>query len=214
MHQADEPAGAQNTEVARPQASRRDPAELRQRLQAWLRTRLPSGADPRISSFEVPASNGMSSETVLFEAIWREGNTTQTQSLAARVAPDMSAVPVFPVYDLDRQFQVMQLVAASTSVPVPALFWCETDSRPLGAPFFVMQRIDGQVPPDVMPYNFGSWLSEASIAEQRRLQDSTVRVLAQLHGMADAERRFAFLSSRSAEPTALRRHVAELWSYY
>ena len=214
MRHADEPAGAQNNEVARPQASRRDPVELRKRLEVWLRTRLPSDADPRISTLEVPASNGMSSETVLFEATWREGNSTHAQPRVARVAPDMSAVPVFPVYDLDRQFRVMQLVAASTSVPVPGLFWCETDRRPLGAPFFVMQRIEGQVPPDVMPYNFGSWLSEASPAEQRRLQDSTVRVLAELHGIPDAERRFAFLQSRRAEPTALRRHVAELWSYY
>lgn len=214
MQHADEPAGVQNNEVARPQASRRDPVELQQRLEVWLRTRLPPDADPRISTLEVPASNGMSSETVLFEATWREGTSTRAQPLVARVAPDMSAVPVFPVYDLDRQFQVMRLVAASTSVPVPDLFWCETDSRPLGAPFFVMQRIEGQVPPDVMPYNFGSWLSEASPAEQRRLQDSTVRVLAELHGIPDAERRFAFLQSRSAEPTALRRHVAELWSYY
>ena len=213
MQHGDEPAGSTNNEVARPQASRRDPVELQQRLEAWLCTRLPSGAEPRISTLEVPASNGMSSETVLFEATWREGTSTRAQALVARVAPDMSAVPVFPVYDLARQFTVMQSVAASTAVPLPELFWCEPDSRPLGAPFFVMQRVEGQVPPDVMPYNFGSWLSQASPAEQRRLQDATVRVLADLHGIPDAERRFAFLQS-GGEGSALGRHVAELWAYY
>ena len=44
-----------------------------------------------------------------------------------------------------------------------AMFWNEPSPEPLGAPFFVMSRVDGQVPPDVMPYNFGdSWLFDAS----------------------------------------------------
>jgi aminoglycoside phosphotransferase (APT) family kinase protein len=214
VQEHNERAAVQGSETARPQASRRDLAELKHRLESWLARQLPAGAEPRVSALEVPASNGMSSETVLFGATWREGDSARAESLVARVAPEASTVPVFPVYDLDRQFQVMRLVAATTSVPVPHVYWSEPDSAPLGAPFFVMERVEGQVPPDIMPYNFGSWLSEATAAEQTRLQDSSVGILAQLHGIDHAEETFGFLNLRRPEPTALKRHVADQWSFY
>ena len=214
MQQQREETGAKNSEVARPPASRRDLADLKERLEHWMACQLPAGAEPRVSGLEVPASNGMSTETVLFDATWRENDRTRAESLVARVAPDASTVPVFPVYDLDRQFQVMRLVAALTSVPVPRVYWSEPDSGPLGTPFVVMERVEGQVPPDVMPYNFGSWLSDATAAEQTKLQESSVGILAKLHAIENAEEKFAFLNSKRPEATPLRRHVAEQWSYY
>ena len=204
----------QQSEVARPQASRRDPDELKQRLECWLARHLPAAAAPRIATLDVPASNGMSSETVLFDASWQEDGTAQTASLVARVAPDPSAVPVFPTYDLDRQFQVVRLVGETSSVPVPRVYWSEPDAGPLGAPFFVMERVHGRVPPDVMPYNFGSWLSEASLENQMQLQAASVRILADLHAVDDAEQRFGFLASGRPGATPLRRHVAEQWAFY
>ncbi len=206
---------AQSASTARPQTSRRDLGDLQGRLEAWMARRLPGGAEPRVSDLVVPSANGMSSETVLFGASWREGGASRSASLVARVAPETSAVPVFRVYDLDRQFQVMRLVGEKTSVPVPRGLWSEPDAEPLGTPFFVMERVEGQVPPDVMPYNFGSWLKDASPAEQTRLQESTVGVLAALHGIPDAEQTFSFLRDpERPEPTALARHVADQWAFY
>jgi aminoglycoside phosphotransferase (APT) family kinase protein len=207
-------AGTQNSEVARPPASRRDLADMQHRLESWLARQLPAGAEPRVSALEVPAANGMSSETVLFDAAWREGEAARAESLVARVAPEASSVPVFRTYDLDRQFRVMRQVAATSSVPVPRGYWSEPDSGPLGTPFFVMERVQGQVPPDVMPYNFGSWLKDATAAEQARLQTSSVGILAQLHAIKHPEETFGFLDLQRPEPTALKRHVADQWSFY
>jgi aminoglycoside phosphotransferase (APT) family kinase protein len=122
---------------------------------------------------------------------------------------------VFPTYDMERQFQVMRLVGEHSSVPVPPVWWLELDARALGTPFFVMGRVDGQVPPDVMPYNFGdSWLYDASGADRSRLQDSIVDVLAQLHGIAQPEETFAFLRYEQPGSTALRRHIADRSAWY
>jgi aminoglycoside phosphotransferase (APT) family kinase protein len=203
-----------DSEVARPSTSRRDLADLKRRLEAWIARQLPAQAEPRVSALEIPASNGMSSDTVLFDLTRQEGGVTRTEALVARVAPEPSAMPVFRVYDLDRQFQMMRLVAALTAVPIPPLYWSEPDSAPLGVPFFVMGRVEGQVPPDLMPYNFGSWLSEASPAEQSRLQESSVGLLAQLHAIEHAEQTFAFLNLKHPRPTALGRHIAEQWAFY
>jgi aminoglycoside phosphotransferase (APT) family kinase protein len=201
-------------EVAKPKTSTRDREDVRRRLERWLEARLPEAAAPRVSGLEAPERNGLSSETLLFEAEWTEAGEPRREALVARLAPDASAVPVFPSYDLERQYRVMELVARHTAVPVPRVFWCETDEAALGAPFFVMERVEGRVPPDVMPYNFGSWLSEAGEQEQRQLQDASIGVLAQLHSIPDAAEVFCFLEIEGDEPTPLARHVADQWGYY
>jgi aminoglycoside phosphotransferase (APT) family kinase protein len=182
----------------------------------WLGERV---ADPQVSELVVPESNGMSSETLLFDASWRASNGSEstgrvTQRCAARLSPDPNAAPVFPVYDLERQFRVMRLVQARSRVPVPRTLWLEPDPGAIGSPFFVMERVDGVVPPDVMPYPFGSWLSEASRADQERLQDSSVRVLAELHGADVTGEDIAFLQLDRPGDSALRRHLAEQRAYY
>jgi aminoglycoside phosphotransferase (APT) family kinase protein len=162
----------------------------------------------------------MSSETLLFDASWREpkssgpAGTSVSQQCAARLAPDPAAAPVFPVYDLARQFNVIRLVERRSSVPVPRTLWLEPDPEAIGTPFFVMERVEGIVPPDVMPYPFGSWLSEASREDQARLQDSAVRVLADLHGADVFPEDVAFLELDRPGDTALRRHVADTLAYY
>jgi aminoglycoside phosphotransferase (APT) family kinase protein len=204
-----------STEAERPAVSHRDPEELRTRLQSWLAAHLPDGAEAVVSSVHTPERNGMSSETVLFDLERTDVGGRTTTPYVARLAPEASAVPVFPTYDFDRQFRVMRLVADATSVPVPPAPWFEPGADAVGSPFFVMERVDGEVPPDVMPYNFGdSWLYDADAADQSRLQESSVSVLGQIHdidlGSVDA----TFLDLARPEPTPLRRHVAEQWDYY
>jgi aminoglycoside phosphotransferase (APT) family kinase protein len=198
-----------------PQVSTRDLGELHDRLVAWLTTKLAADAHPTVSELSTPGSNGMSSETVLFDASWTSGDGVRTEALVARLAPDPANLPVFPTYELDNQFKVMQTVGELGAAPVPPVFWSEPSPEPLGTPFIVMGRVDGVVPPDVMPYNFGdNWLFDASAEEQRRLEDSSIATLAALHGIADAQQTFPFLASARPERTALQRHVGATWDYY
>jgi len=195
----------------RPTTSTRDRDDLHRRLVTWLAGKV---TDPRVSELVVPESNGMSSETLLFEASWHEDGGERIQACAARLRPDPANVPVFPVYDLKRQFEVMRLVADHSSVPVPRTLWFEPDDAHIGSPFFVMERVDGIVPPDIMPYPFGSWLSEAAPADQQRLQTSSVRVLAELHDMDVTPQDLAFLEFDRPGHSALRRHVADTAAFY
>ncbi|MGW5071607.1 phosphotransferase family protein [Rhodococcus sp. NPDC004095] len=209
--------GENFSEVARPSDSRRDPEQLRTALQSWLTGRLPDGADPRVCEVHLPDANGMSSETILFDAEWTEDGTRRTHDLVARIEPGATSMPVFPSYDMGTQFDVMKAVGELSAVPVPATYWSEPDPAALGAPFFVMQRIQGEVPPDVMPYNFGSWLSEATPEQRRALQDASVEVLAQLHAIPDPVRHFGFLRLHDAGSSAeesFRAHLARQRGYY
>ena len=202
------------TEAPNPKRSSRDPEELRARMEAWLATRLPAGADPRVPEVTSPSSNGMSSETLLFEAAWTEDGASRSGQFVARVEPDPADVPVFRKYDLGQQFRLMQLVREKTRVPVPNARWLELEPGPLGARFFVMDRVDGRVPPDVMPYNMDSWLLSASPEEQSRLEDATVGVLAELHSLDVETVDTSFLELDMPGDSALRRHVADWREYY
>jgi aminoglycoside phosphotransferase (APT) family kinase protein len=191
------------------QRSSRDPAELRARLERWLAARL---AGAQITSLASPSTSGMSSETLVFEVRFRDAGAERTESFVARLAPDPRDVPVFPVYDLEVQFRLMRLVGERSRVPVPRVRWLELDPGPLGSAFFVMERVAGRVPPDIMPYNLGSWLSQAGADEQRRLQDATVAVLAELHAIDPRD--FAFLELPVPGATSFARHLESQRRYY
>ena len=211
----DETVTGTPSEITELRRSSRDRAELTERLCAWLRSTLPPGSEPTISGVEGTSANGMSSETLLFDAAWTQDGAPIEHRLVARVAPGAEDVPVFPRYDLPAQFRAIQLVSELTDVPVPTVWWCEPDPAPLGAPFFVMSRVDGRVPPDVMPYNFGdSWLYDAAPDDQRHLQDATVDVLARLHAIDRPAERFPFLVPDAPGDTLLRRRVETTRAWY
>ncbi|MBO3745589.1 phosphotransferase family protein [Streptosporangiaceae bacterium NEAU-GS5] len=183
------------------QTSTRDLAGLREPLERWLRGKAGSGT--RISDLSKPSDNGLSSETLLFDADM-DGKVVPC---VARLAPTDEAVPVFPSYDMGRQFEVMRVAREDGGVLAPRALWFEPDPGPLGTPFFVMERETGQVPPDVMPYTFEGWLLEASPEDRARLQRETVAILARLHAIP--RERAAFLGGGG-----LRRHVDEQRAYY
>jgi aminoglycoside phosphotransferase (APT) family kinase protein len=202
-------------EPMRMQRSSRDSHDMQQHLQSWLSTTLGDGANPVVDSLAGTDANGMSSDTILFHATWSGDDGPHDEQLVARVAPAAADVPVFPKYDMQGQFDAIRKVGELTEVPVPRTWWCETSLEPVGAPFFVMSRVDGVVPPDVMPYTFGdNWLYDAAPEQQRLLQTSTVEAIATLHEIDDAESRFAFLEREAPGDTHLRRHVANNRSWY
>src|SRR4051812_7245163 len=121
------------TEPTEMQRSSRTPDAVRPRLEEWLRGKHPDAAIPTVQG---TAANGMSSDTVLFDATWTDDDGPQVHRLVARLAPAVGDMPVFPTYDLDRQFEIIRAVADQTKVPVPAPYWYEPSPEALGTPFF------------------------------------------------------------------------------
>ncbi|WBP95877.1 phosphotransferase family protein [Mycolicibacterium neoaurum] len=199
-------------DVSRLQRSTRDTSTLPDVLSRWLATQVPERPAPQVVIESGVDANGMSSETILLTARWGQ----ETLPLVARVAPTAADVPVFSSYRLDHQFDLMRLVGELTDVPVPTVRWIDVGGEVLGTPFFLMDRVPGDVPPDVMPYTFGgNWFADAPQTRRRELQDATVEVLAKLHAIPDAAQRFSFLSE--ADPPAdspLRRHFGWLRQWY
>jgi aminoglycoside phosphotransferase (APT) family kinase protein len=198
------------------QRSSRDAATMAGQVEAWLATQLPAGAEPEVSLSAGSDANGMSSETILADVTWTEDGERRTQGFVVRLAPSAEDVPVFASYRLDHQYDALRLVDDLSDVPVPTPRWLEPTGDVLGAPFFFMERVEGIVPPDVMPYTFGdNWFFDASAEDRRRLQDQTVAAIAGLHRIPDAEATFGFLDDRDRPgPTPLRRHFEKTRAWY
>src|SRR6478735_2913281 len=197
------------------QRSSRDASTLPDRLADWLATVLPEGADPVVTLHSGVDANGMSSETIILDVAWSEGGEPCSGEYVARVAPAAEDLPVFPNYALQDQYDAMRLVAEQTDVPVPAVRWMEPTGDVLGTPFFLMDRIDGVVPQDVLPYNFGdNWLYDASPEDQQRLQVASVEVLAKLHAIPDAGATFGFLEPHHPGATLLEKNLARTRAWY
>ena len=197
-----------------PLPSKRDHAEFGRRLSAWLATKLPAGAAPTVTDLAIPEGTGMSSETLLFTAEWTADGVPRAERFVARIRPEMSDSPVFPEYDLALQHRCLALVAAKSGVPVPRAPWIELAETPLGAPFFVMHRVDGVVPADLPPYVFGGWLFDATPTQQAILQRNAVGVLAKLHAIDVAGADAAFLDRPQWGASPLDQHLGYQRWYY
>jgi aminoglycoside phosphotransferase (APT) family kinase protein len=182
-------------------------------LQDWLAGRLGRPGQLTVSGVRMPASGGLSSTSVLFEASWISQGTRRGGAYVARLAPEDSAVPVFPSYDLAAQFEVIGEVAARCSVPLPKLRWNEPEGGPLGTPFFVMDQVDGRIPVDNPPYVFTGWLLEAAPSQRALLQRASIAVLADLHAIAEPRAAFPVLCPADGMDS-LRSHVDSQASYY
>jgi aminoglycoside phosphotransferase (APT) family kinase protein len=160
-------------------AVNRDFEKTHGELTAWLATRLPAGARPELSALEIPQGAGHSNETLLFDATWREGGDRRRARYVARVRPGGRGV--FPEYDLRMQYRCMEVLGAKTTIPVPRMLWFEEDGAILGQPFYVMERVEGVVPPDNPPFAVMGWLAESAVEDQRRLWRRSLEVLVRLH---------------------------------
>jgi aminoglycoside phosphotransferase (APT) family kinase protein len=208
------PEGAAQLDAEHITTSTRDPVETAGALGEWLVGKVGTGGPVSVTAVSSPASNGMSSETLLFTAGWSEDGAPVERRMVARIEPPAADYPVFTTYDLDMQFRVMHLVRTATTVPVPETLWYEGDPSVLGGPFFVMERIDGSVPPDVLPYTFGdNWVFDATATDRRTLQESAVAALVGIHSVTPDRHDLGFLQLDAPGSTSLARCLSH-WRRY
>jgi len=151
------------------------------RLADWLASKQPDAQGITVTDVHVPGAGGLSNETVLFTANWRDAEGEQSQGMVARVQPDGPGV--FPDYDLRKEAAVISALAEHSPVPVPRVYFFEDDPSLFGAPFLVMQRIDGRIPADDPPFTAAGWVLDLTPDQRRRMWHNSIDVLAQIHSV-------------------------------
>jgi aminoglycoside phosphotransferase (APT) family kinase protein len=190
-----------------PIPQQRDLALTRTALARWLGRRV-RAADVAVANLRVPAATGYSNDTLLFDATWSEDGERRSQGLVARIRP--SGYLVFPEVDVALQYRVMGILRAHTDVPVPPVHWLETDDSILGAPFYVMGLVEGQIPSDNPPYTMEGFVHDATPAQRDRLYRSGLEAMARVHRVDWQRLGFGFLD----RPADGRPGLDQQLSYY
>jgi aminoglycoside phosphotransferase (APT) family kinase protein len=141
-------------------------------LTAWLSDRW-LGADVVLRRCERPAA-GQSNDTFLCDVLV-DG---RPEHLVVR--RQSTGTTIFRDPDVLREARVLAGLAGG-GLPVPAVRWTEADPTVLGAPFFVMEQVAGQVPLGKPSIHTTGWLPTLTKAERERLWSSALDVLVALH---------------------------------
>lgn len=179
-------------------------------LQDWLCSHL----DAPVTLADVsPLSTGFSAETLTLTVTAPDA---PSRRLVLRLeSPDPAVYPQqaegFDV-EVDIQYRVMSALATGTSIPLAPVIGYEPSVGVLGAPFFVMEFVEGAVPSVAPSYAAEGFFADASPGERRRMMQDGLRVLAQVHTLDWEKHDLGWLLPEGQEPTALRQ--VRIWREY
>jgi aminoglycoside phosphotransferase (APT) family kinase protein len=95
----------------------------------------------------------------------------------------------------------MEAVGANSDVLVPKLVAAEPDASVLGAPFFLMEQVEGRVPSDFPPYHAEGWFKDLAPAQRTQTWWNGIREMSRLHQVS--WKAYPFLAEGATEmPTA------------
>jgi aminoglycoside phosphotransferase (APT) family kinase protein len=164
-----------------PIPAQRDVEQSAKQFAAWLAPRVDADGDVALSAFRGPGATGFSNETLIVDASWVSGGEALQQTLVIRVAP--TGYTLFPDAAFDVQQRILSTLGTKTAVPVPKVRWYETDAAVMGAPFFVMDFVDGLVPPDNPPYHVSGWLHDVEPQVRERIWWGAIDTIAELNAL-------------------------------
>lgn len=179
---------------------------VRLRLLDWFARQLPEARAIAVSPLKRPGA-GISNETYFFALQWQQGAQTGSKQLVMRWPPQ--GFKVFPdsAYDMGKQFRLLQALA-KTALPVPPARWLEEDAAVLGAPFYIMEKVDGWVPSDFPPYHVEGPLFDASQADRLQTWWNAMDTIAQIHTLDWKAAGLGFLSEPAAGADFMRQQIA------
>lgn len=189
-----------------------DLTKARDALTQWLGGKLDGAEGVAVSALDVPTASGFSNETVFFDASWSVEGAAESRRMVARLQTEGPGL--YPVYDITLQFRVMQALEQHSDVAVPKMLWIEQDASILGAPFFVMERLDGRVPADDPPFTASGWVLDMAPADRARLADNGLRELVKLHAVDVGTLDVGFLARPDLGDTLLEQELAFYQSYF
>ena len=158
----------------------------------------------------VPGGSGSSSETLLFEATLESVGGDENLSLVARIKPTL--LRHFYADTFENEYRVLSLLGERTDVPVPKMYWFESDADVLGAPFWIMEQVKGEVPPDNPPFNTAGFVYDASPADRRKLWLSALEALCELHTCDPGD--LSFLAEPERGATGLEQSLSQWHDMY
>jgi aminoglycoside phosphotransferase (APT) family kinase protein len=114
--------------------------------------------------------------------------------------------------EVDIQYRLMSALSAGTSIPLAPLIGYESSTGIVGAPFYVMGFVEGQVPLVTPTYAAEGFFADGTADQRREMVTDGIRVLAELHTLDWEKHDLGWLLPDGAEPTAM--HQVDVWRAY
>jgi len=162
-------------------------ASLEDRLVRFFSARLGAGRPLRVTDLD-RATEGFSQETFFFTLELGDGDTRERRCYVAKREPEAG---LLEPYDLEPEFRVLHALSADP-LPSPATPFFESDPAVLERPFYVMERLPGEVP---IPAAGASGTGPFSAEERAVLGPELMRRLAELHAVDWHARGLDFLET-------------------
>ena len=149
---------------------------VQERVRAYIQSKLPAARNLTLSDF-VQTAGGWSHEIYVFSANWQEDGRAVQRGLCLRKDPGVGLLR--ELSSLKEQYRVLQALEP-TPVPTPKVYWYEEDPALLGGPFFIMEKVEGEVP---NPWSRAGKQAYAEAAQRGMLPRRFVDALASLHNL-------------------------------
>jgi aminoglycoside phosphotransferase (APT) family kinase protein len=97
--------------------------------------------------------------------------------------------PIYPVQvpgwevEIELQYRIMDALGRNSAVPVAPMVGFEPDPAVLGAPFFVMGFVGGQVPVENPPYTQEGFFLDVAPGDRTRMIERGLSTLARVHAI-------------------------------
>jgi aminoglycoside phosphotransferase (APT) family kinase protein len=149
---------------------------VQEKIAGYLESKIPRARNLTLSDF-VHSAGGWSHEIYVFYATWNEDGRAMRQGFCLRKDPGIGLLR--ELSNLRDQFRVIKALEP-TPAPTPKAYWYEEDPSLLGGPFFVMEKVEGEVP---NPWSRAGKQFYADAAKRGKLPRSFVEALASLHNL-------------------------------
>jgi aminoglycoside phosphotransferase (APT) family kinase protein len=188
-----------------------DPQAMRQRLQPWLAEKLPGARNLVVDPLRLAMEAGNSAETFFFDVSYDRGGEGVRESLVMR--RQRAGADLFLDADLALPWRMMQAMGAHSNIPVPACFGVEFDCSILAAPFLVMRKLPGRIPPHRPNYNLGGWVVGLSPKARGALWRNGIETIASINRL-DWRKGFTFLDDRARGDPGLDQYLNWIEAWY
>lgn len=152
-------------------AQDRDLSRHRDRFATWCATRFEGNGLVELEPISEDA-NGRAGEVFFFTL--KDGS----RYILRREA--LTDNPQHMNQDFESEY-VVQRELRDRNIPVCKTYFYEEDESIVGSAFYVMEYIDGRVPPDEPSYHHSGWVTELNAEQQAQLCRSSLAALARVH---------------------------------
>jgi aminoglycoside phosphotransferase (APT) family kinase protein len=177
--------------------------DLHARLERFLTAQL--GADAVRVTKLARSTEGFSQETFSFDVEITRAGATTTKGYVAKREP---VAGLLEPYDLEPEFRVLHALS-DDPLPSPPTPWFSKDPAVFERPFYVMERLPGEVP---IPAPSLDGTGPFDEIERRTLGPRVAKALAQLHAVDWRTRGLAFLGDPGRGRAAATREI-ERWKH-